>query len=167
MIKGSKYESLCKINDQGSRFKGSTCESLCKINDQGSRLKGYTCEPLCKINNQGSRIKDQGLYSIRSTIKDQGSRATSIHASLYARSTINDQGSRFKGSTCESLWKINDQGSRGEGCDRHKKRTQTWMQPTQEGMEEVGRGVGSEDIRKEEWWNDQCGEKKEKPPTLK
>jgi hypothetical protein len=47
---------------------------------------------------------------------------------------------------------------RGEGCDRHKKRTQTWMQPTQEGMEEVGRGVGSEDIRKEEWWNDQCGE---------
>ena len=47
---------------------------------------------------------------------------------------------------------------RGEGCDRHKKRTQTWMQPTQEGMEEVRRGVGSEDIRKEEWWNDQCGE---------
>ena len=32
------------------------------------------------------------------------------------------------------------------------------MQPMQEGMEEVRRGVGSEDIRKEEWWNDQCGE---------
>ena len=42
---------------------------------------------------------------------------------------------------------------RGEGCDRHKKRTQTWMRPTQEGpgMEEVRRGVGSEDIRKKEW----------------
>ena len=28
----------------------------------------------------------------------------------------------------------------------------------QEGMEEVRRGVRNEDIRKEEWWNDQCGE---------
>jgi hypothetical protein len=43
-------------------------------------------------------------------------------------------------------------------CDRHKKRTQKWMQPTQEGVKEVSRGVGSEDIRKEEWWDDQCGE---------
>ena len=56
---------------------------------------------------------------------------------------------------------------RGEGCDSHKRRTQTWMQPTQEGMEEVRRGVGSKDIRKEEWWNDQwdvqpitCGKEK-------
>jgi hypothetical protein len=32
---------------------------------------------------------------------------------------------------------------RGDRCDRHKKRTQTWMQPTQEGMEEVRRGVGT------------------------
>jgi hypothetical protein len=35
---------------------------------------------------------------------------------------------------------------RRNGCNRRKK---GWK---------VRRGVGCEDIRKEEWWNDQCGE---------
>ena len=34
---------------------------------------------------------------------------------------------------------------RGDGCDRHKKRTQTWIQLTQEGIEQV------RSLTKEEW----------------
>ena len=34
---------------------------------------------------------------------------------------------------------------RGDGCDRHKKRTQTWIQLTQEGIEKV------RSLTKEEW----------------